>query len=128
MGSTSEIAAALAAQGVTQGEDRQPLTADRLTALIASVKRQAERKRVKSERRRLRSDAPREDRAVETDRLRVGLAKAKTVGSVAPPESQRAAASLFLSEAKREAEAASQRTKTPDFSGGIWGAHKKSHL
>jgi hypothetical protein len=47
--SWSAIAAALARQGVVQGSDRQPITARRLTALIAAiekrVRRQAERHR-----------------------------------------------------------------------------------
>jgi hypothetical protein len=47
--SWSAIATALARQGVVQGSDRQPITARRLTALIAAiekrVRRQAERQR-----------------------------------------------------------------------------------
>jgi hypothetical protein len=49
------IAAGLAEQGVTQG-DHQPLTAKRLTALIASVKRQAALRAVKAEARDQRRD------------------------------------------------------------------------
>jgi hypothetical protein len=47
--SWSAIAGALARQGVVQGSDRQPITARRLTALIAAIekrgRRQAERQR-----------------------------------------------------------------------------------
>ena len=49
------IAAALAKQGVTQG-DNQPITAKRLTALIASVKRQAASKAAKEALRAHRKD------------------------------------------------------------------------
>ena len=49
------IAAALAKQGVTQG-DNQPITSKRLTALIASVKRQAARKAEKHAARSQRQD------------------------------------------------------------------------
>lgn len=51
------IAAALAEQGVTQGNN-QPLTAKRLTALIASVKRQAAGRVAKEEARGQRRDLP----------------------------------------------------------------------
>jgi hypothetical protein len=49
------IAAGLAKQGVTQG-DNQPITAKRLTALIASVKRQAANKAAKEALRANRKD------------------------------------------------------------------------
>jgi septal ring factor EnvC (AmiA/AmiB activator) len=49
------IAAGLAEQGVTQG-DNQPITAKRLTALIASVKREAARRAEKEARRAERRD------------------------------------------------------------------------
>jgi hypothetical protein len=51
------IASGLAAQGVTQG-DGQPITAKRLTALIASVKRQDALKAAKQAKREQRQDAP----------------------------------------------------------------------
>jgi hypothetical protein len=51
------IAEGLARQGVTQG-DNQPITAKRLTALIASVKRQAARKAEKLALRAQRQDLP----------------------------------------------------------------------
>lgn len=41
------IAAALAAQGVVQGRDRQPLTTNRLTALVRQIEVQAEKRRVR---------------------------------------------------------------------------------
>lgn len=53
-----DLAAGLAAQGVTQGEG-EPLTGKRLTALIASVRRQAARRVVAEARRRARPDLPR---------------------------------------------------------------------
>lgn len=54
----AEIAAALAAQGLTQGEAQTPITAKRLTALVALV-RKAEAKRSASIAKRTdRSDAP----------------------------------------------------------------------
>ena len=53
----TDIATALAAQGVVQGQDGQPLTGRRLTALIASVKRQDARRAAKSAMRLKRSDA-----------------------------------------------------------------------
>jgi len=53
--SWAAIAAALAQQGVTQGEN-QPITARRLTALIASVKREATRQEAKLESRAQRRD------------------------------------------------------------------------
>lgn len=51
-----EIAAGLAAQGATQGRDRSPLTAKRLTSLIASVRRQFARRAERERRRSRRSD------------------------------------------------------------------------
>jgi len=53
-----DIAAGLAAQGVTQGQG-EPLTGKRLTALIASVRRQAARHAATEARRRARPDLPR---------------------------------------------------------------------
>jgi len=53
-----DLAAGLAAQGVTQGQG-DPLTDNRLTALIASVKRQAARQAEAKARRRTRPDLPR---------------------------------------------------------------------
>jgi len=42
--SWSAIAAALARQGVVQGADRQPITARRLTALIAAIEKRGRRR------------------------------------------------------------------------------------
>lgn len=65
------IAAGLAKQGVTQG-DNQPITAKRLTALIASVKRQAANKAAKEALRANRKDlypSPQPERRAPTVRL-----------------------------------------------------------
>lgn len=51
-----EIAAALAAQGVTQGPAQTPITAKRLTSLIASVRRQVARRAEREHRRSRRLD------------------------------------------------------------------------
>lgn len=53
-----DLAAGLTAQGVTQGQG-DPLTGKRLTALIASVKRQAARQAAAAARRGTRPDLPR---------------------------------------------------------------------
>jgi hypothetical protein len=65
------IAEGLAKQGVTQG-DNQPITAKRLTALIASVKRQAANKAAKEALRANRKDLflpPQPERRVASVRL-----------------------------------------------------------
>jgi hypothetical protein len=53
-----QIAAGLAAQGVTQGENGEPITGRRLTALIVSVKRQLARQAAKQAVRERRADPP----------------------------------------------------------------------
>lgn len=52
----SAIAAALARQGVVQGSDRQPITARRLTALIAAIEKRVRRQAKRSESRFSRQD------------------------------------------------------------------------
>jgi hypothetical protein len=54
--SWSAIAAALARQGVVQGEDRQPITARRLTALISAIDKRERRHAKRSESRFKRQD------------------------------------------------------------------------
>ena len=54
--SWSAIAAALARQGVVQGSDRQPITARRLTALIAAIEKRVRRQAERQHGRGLRQD------------------------------------------------------------------------
>lgn len=44
----SDIAAALAAQGIVQGKDRIPLTTNRLTALVRQIEQQNEKRAAKA--------------------------------------------------------------------------------
>ena len=62
--SWSAIAAALARQGVVQGGDRQPITARRLTALIAAIEKRVRRQAERQHGRGLRRDiAPSQTRS-----------------------------------------------------------------
>ena len=62
--SWSAIAAALARQGVVQGSDRQPITARRLTALIAAIDKRVRRQAERQHGRGLRPDlAPSQTRS-----------------------------------------------------------------
>jgi len=62
--SWSAIAAALARQGVVQGSDRQPITARRLTALIAAIEKRVRRQAECQRGRGLRQDlAPSQTRS-----------------------------------------------------------------
>ncbi|RYY10354.1 MAG: hypothetical protein EON55_16535 [Alphaproteobacteria bacterium] len=63
-----DIAAGLAAQGVTQGEG-EPITGKRLTSLCASVKRQAARKAAAEARRLARPDLQRRSRPASAQGL-----------------------------------------------------------
>ena len=54
--SWAAIAAALAAQGVTQGADRKPITARRLTALISAIEKRVRRREARLAARAKRGD------------------------------------------------------------------------
>lgn len=54
--SWSAISAALARQGVVQGGNRQPITARRLTALIAAIEKRVRRQAERQRGRRMRQD------------------------------------------------------------------------
>lgn len=70
----ADIAAGLAAQGVTQGEDGQPLTGKRLLALIARVKLQDASRAEKRRGREKRQDAPRTTLPLQSLAARARLA------------------------------------------------------
>lgn len=85
-----DIAAGLAAQGVTQGEG-DPITGKRLTALISSVKREVAKEAAKQEAaqaRRARRPDLRQAPATPSRRLR--LASDLTSKPLTPPESSAA--------------------------------------
>jgi hypothetical protein len=86
------IAAAMAAQGVVQGADRQPLTGRRLCALLSAIRKREERRARKRSLRRARTDV--------VPRYTPGMV---TVAPELAPETHRRTASFSEGELRSEA-------------------------